>query len=399
MAGRWLYPGPRDGLLIEEARGWRFECRDGALVEHRPGEEPRVLAGAGEVTGLTIVDGTRMPRATLIAGRVGPTDHDQALVVHAHGRPVVAVPVLRLAHQSTSDASEGRAAAGLARFAQGFGLPLERDEGSEPRPAALFHVGPVDQRLRREARVHLAVIALHAALWVLYGVLVARDGAFADQHPVPLVVQSVLLVGLTIDLVRRRRRFAALVGRPPEPGSRSVVGGPGPWQLQVGPDDVVLHGGAHEQWVPGPGRGGVDRCFLHDDALVFARRDAPALFVPRTMVDDDSVRRACRSAGIDVDRRRGPGLDSQTRDRVSLERRGQVLSLSGFGGASGNGSFVTPLVVSVGALLLAGSGLDPERRELVPSLALAVVGLGVYGTNVWLWWTRRRWIASIRTGG
>lgn len=399
VPGGWLYPGPRDGLLIDEARGWRYECRDGALLEHRPGEEPRLLAAAGDVDRITIVPGDRLPASALLSKRFGVTEHDQALVLHTDAGPVAAVLVRLLAHQGVRDGAAARAAAGVARFAQGFGLPVERDEGTAAIESDLLGPGPVRARTRRDARLHLAVLGVCVVLWVVYGVLVAQDGVFAERHPVPLAAQAVLLVALTADLVRRRRRFGALVTSPPDLGGRQTVDGPGPWTLQVGADDVVLHGVAHEQWVPGPARGGVDHCLAHDDAFVFARGADPALVVPRAMVDDDALGRACRAAGIDVDRRRGRGIDAETEQRRTSENAGRVLSGTLDGGAVGNGFLFTPLVVAVSALLLVGSTLlDPERRGGAVGLVLGAVALGVLATQSVLWWTRRRWVASTRTG-
>lgn len=399
MTGAWLYPGPRDGLLIEEAREWRYECRDGALLEHRPGRGSQVLAAAGDVSRITIVQGDRLPASALLSKRFGVTEHDQAIVVHTDAGPVAAVLVRLLGHQGFRTGVEARAAAGVARFAQGFGLPLERDEAAEPFTAPLEQRGPTAARVRRDGRLHLAAIVLCSALWVSYGLLLAGDGAIAERHPVPLVLQAALLLVMTVDLVRRRRRFASLVEDPPDPDGRTVVAGPGPWQVQVGIDDVVVHGAMHEHWVPGPARGGVDHCLAHDDVFAFARGDDPALVVPRAMVDEEGVRRACRSAGIDVERRRGPGIDPETQRRLAAELSGDVTGQTLDGGAVGNGFLFSPFFVSASALLLFATLLDPERRGGTIALALGVVALGVYATNVWLWWTRRRWLRSIRPRG
>lgn len=400
MASAWLYPGVREGVLVEEARSWRYECRDGALVEHRPGQPERVLARPGQVSRVAVVTGDDLPRSALLAPRMGPQHFDQGLIVRADAEVVLAVPLRLLATDSLRDATQLRSASGATRFAQAFGLALEPADADD---VAAFRTtartaGPVAARAQTVGRAHLAAIAAGVVAALTYTVLVARDGAFGQTHPIPLLTLAVTLVALTTDTVVRRRQFDRF-SRAPAPDERRTVAGPGPFVLQVGPGDVVLHGSAWEHWIPGPSRGGAQRCEAFDDAFVFTRADAPALVAPASMVDAQDLSDACRAAGIDLVRRRGSGLDRGTIHRAESELSGDVLAGRFTGASLGNGFLLTPLATTFGALVLSGAALiDPERRPGPLEVVLGLVGLAVLATQVVLWWTRRRWIASTRPG-
>lgn len=400
MTSAWLYPGPRDGVLVEEARGWRYECRDGALIEHRPGRSEQVLAEPGQVSRVAVVDGADLPRKALLAPRFGPQAFDQGLVVRADDQVVLAVPLGLLAPDSVREASQLRAVSGAGRFAQGFGLALERADADDVAGfrAAELHRGPVAARARQVARAHLMLIAVGLGAGILYTGLVWRDGLFAEKHPLPLGLLALALLALTVDLVVRRRQFARIT-RPPSDQGRRTTRGPGPLSVQVGPDDVMVRGVAWEQWIPGPSRNGTRRCDRYDDAFVFVREGVRALVVPASMLDERDLGEACRAAGIEVGRQRGTGLDSGTIMRAEAAAAKDALAAASTGAALGNGFMLTPMATTFGALMLTGAALlDPERRPGPLEVVLGLVGLAVLATQVVLWWTRRRWIASTRPG-
>lgn len=400
MTSAWLYPGPRSGILVEEARGWRYECRDGALVEHRPGQPERVLAEPGQVSRVAVVDGADLPREALLAPRFGPQQFDQGLIVRADDQVVLAVPLGLLAPDSVREASQLRAVSGARRFAQGFGLALEHADENDVAGfrAASLHRGPVAARTRQVARAHLAAIAVGLVAGILYAGLVWRDGRFAENHPLPLGLLAVALLALTVDLVVRRRQFSRVTQPPPDEGRRTV-GGPGPLTLQVGQDDVLVRGVTWEQWIPGPSRQGTRRCEHFDDAFVFVREEAAALVVPASMLDEKDLGDACHAVGIEVGRQRGTGLDAGTIMRTERADAKDALAGETAGAALGNGFMLTPMVTTFGALLLTGSALlDPERRPGPVELILGLLGIAVLVTQVALWWARRRWISSQAQG-
>lgn len=397
MPQHWLYPGPRAGLLVREAREWRIEVRDGALVEHLPGGIEKVLANPGEVNRVAVVSGDLVPRSMLRSRRFGPTDHDQVLVVRTGASAVLGLKVPLLCGDFTTGGVSARAAAALGTFAQGLGLPVERGEAEDV--AALRGVsrveGPLSRSLRRTARLHLFGVLVFAALFLVDIVLSAREGAAAANHLLVLGPVALILLVLTVDLARRRLAFRASTIPPPS-HDRRVVGGRGAWTLHVGPDDVVLHGGIQEHWVPGPRRAGVDECHLHDDAAVFAQGEVPRLIVPLEMIDPDDLRPACHAAGIDVSRRRGPGRDSGTEARVAEQRAGRILALYPDGPVLGNGVLFGPLVVTVAALLLLALACGPDSNGNAGDLMIASAAGAVLVVQAALWWARRRWVATTR---
>lgn len=349
MAKRWLYAGPRAALLIPEARQWRYHAEAGAITEHRPGQEPRRVAAAGEVVRACIAPASMMPRSTLIAPRIGPTTLDQRLVVRSETSVLLAVPLVLLSPGSETTGEQQRSASGVASFVAELGLPLERADQDDLAALVGAHIetGPLKTGLSRTGWLH-ALGAAGIVLSILAAVVLAtRDGAFSYEHPVPLGIGAALVVVLTFDLWRQRRRFSSTL-RPPDPGDRVVVtgrtlgaGGGRAAQLQIGANDVVLHAGVAEQWIAGPRRGGASRCLVSPDGLSFERDGSVLLQAGGSQWDVDVAAGACRAAVLEVTTAREP--------RGLKDTPPAILALPGQGPVLGNGGVLTPPSCAVSA--------------------------------------------------
>lgn len=400
MSGRWLYAGPRAGLLIPEARQWRYHAEAGVITEHRPNREPRRVAAAGEIVRACIAPGQMMPRNTLLAPSIGPTELDQLLVIRSESSVLLAVPLVLLAPGSETTGEQQRAASGVKAFVAELGLPLERADQNDAAAlvGAAFETGPLKTGLTRRGWLH-ALGALGIALSIIVAVVLgSRDGAFSYEHPVPLGIGTALVVALTFDLLRQRRRFSSTL-RPPEPEDRVALtggtpgaGGGRPSHLQIGADDILLSAGVAEQWVAGPRRGGATRCIVSPDGLSFERDGNVVLQAGGSQWDVDAAQRACRAAGLEVRMDREP--------RALKQAPPAILTFFGQGPVLGNGGQLTPLVCGIGgATIGVFSGLDPDRSYGWYGALLATLCFASSAAVVLAAWQRRRSLGSTGVTG
>ena len=388
-----LRPGPRSGLEIADARGWRIDATSGGgIVQRTPDGTETAVAAPGQVARVVLLRGEHVPKRLRVTSRHGFfEDYDEALAVLSDDAALLVVPVRLLSSGDVRSATEMRQVAGVDDFAQALGLALEPGTDADAALAAdpsVHAQGPVRTALRPVFWRHVVLLPVATIA------LIAVINASGDAGRIAAIVGTVALVILAVDQWRHRSRFLELVTRRPSDAARVEVPsalGPGHPRgareaiLQIGPDDVFHAASGTETWVAGPRRGGVKRCLVSDDLLVFVdRRDAALLTLGVTSWipdgDTSALERACRTAGIEVKRARGEFAYTDEPDAV-LARTRFGPAYSPFMTQSALGDFVMlgPLATSLVAFVMAMGhlvpfdDLDVARASIAAAAAAACV--------------------------
>lgn len=307
-----LRAGQLGGLAIADARATRVRIEDGDLVLSRADGTRRVLAAAGTVTRISHV-----PRDEIRHRRFRPPAYDGLVLVWCGDDLATALSVEEWWRPSSNlEGLDLRTAAGFEAVAEALGLVVERATPAEvARARRLRHADLLTARDPAAAPRSAVPLAALAVVLVFVSMVAVASGWWWTTLP-PLV----LLVPLVTGFLRRRQRFAALVGSRPDPGPRRVVRPAPPLpttanlaeaELQVGEHDLVLVWEGTEWWVPGPAAGGVAKASIHSDLILLSdRRDRLLLPLDAEVwgaATDDLVR-ALDGAGIAVTRAPHPSL-------------------------------------------------------------------------------------------
>lgn len=304
-----LRAGPRSGLEIAEARGWRIDVASGGgVVLHRPGAPDTVVAAPGQLTRVVVLQGGQVPRRLKYF-----KGFDEVLALLSDDAALLVVPLHLLSHGKVTNAAELRRASGADDFAQALGLTLapatEREAHLASSARSVTTVGPVRSALRQVSWRHGVLIAI-ATIGLITAINLTGDASLIAG-----LAGAVATALLAVDQWRYRARFLELVENPPGSPERvdvpNVLGpereiGAREARLQIGPDDVVHVLRGTEVWVPGPRRGGAAQCLIGRDSIRFLDHHGtellivdPASWIPAD--DDTAVQQACRQAGVDCD--------------------------------------------------------------------------------------------------
>lgn len=310
------------GLALPAARHFRLRVEDDALVLHRPGVAPQqvtTVASADGIVWLSPEESRRLlltPYRRLLARsrRADAETRGGAVVVLERGRPVLALPLGPLT-AAAGDPAHLRKLSGAPRLARALGLVLERGQADGLDAAAVRQVAV---HPRRGSAVLAPAVAAGGVLATVLGLLswpILGDPSRSGDVEAALALVAVVALAPAIALmVRARRRFLRLVSTPPEPAARTVFRLPGErrnglhGQLQVGAEDVVVVDTAGtEFWLPGPERGGVTRCEVAEDLLVWTNADGEPVGPPLRTGDvaptaehRRELGQACAPAGIEL---------------------------------------------------------------------------------------------------
>lgn len=386
-----LRPGPRAGLEIAEARGWRIEVGpSGAVTMASPGQPDALIASPGQVARVVVLRGAQVPDAAL-----HPRGFEDALALLSDDAALLVVPLHLLAHGDVRDGAELRRVAGADDFAQALGLALEPATDAEAALAAKAVVtvdrGPVRSSLRKAALRHVALLTV-AALGAIAAMALSDD-----VGPYLGLAAAVVVLLSAIDQWRYRSRFLRLVAGPVSEGARADVPNVATGELlQIGPEDVVHSGRGTETWIAGPRRGGAVRCLVAGGTLRFVdRHDTDLLVLDVTgwasAEDRRALERACRDAGIDLTVARGAfehgGVEPHGSTRMSAAASGEMVTA---------GPFAAMLIAFFLAVthLAPVDDLDPIRVAVVV-VALAALALTGAAQVRQRQWSRRQ---SLRRG-
>ncbi|MBD8605301.1 hypothetical protein IFT73_00420 [Aeromicrobium sp. CFBP 8757] len=378
-----LRPGPRAGLEIAEAREWRIEVTSGGGVTMTsPGEPDTLIASPGQVARAVVLRGAQVPDAG-----VHPRGFEESLALLSDDAALLVVPLHLLAHGDVRDAAELRRVAGADDFAQSLGLALEPATDAEAalasRSAVTVDRGPVRSGLRRAASRHVALLVLSAL-----GAIAAM-ALGGDIGPYIGLAASAVVLFVAFEQWRYRATFLQLVAGPPAAAGRTdVANGSTGELLQIGADDVVHVGAGTETWLAGPRRGGVVTCSVSGGSLrLVDRRGTDLLVLGATgwssAGDRDTLQRACRAVGIDLDVARGAveggdAAEPRSTTRMSAAASGDVVTA---------GPFAALLISFFIAVTHAApvDDLDPIRAVVVvvALAALALTGVAQLRQRQW----------------
>lgn len=386
-----LRPGPRSGLEIAEARGWRINATSGGgVVLQRPDTADTVVASPGQIARVVVLRGAQVPRKLKYL-----EGFDEVLVLLSDDAALLVVPLHLLSHGKVTNASELRRASGADDFAQALGLTLEPATDREAELAAsadsVTSVGPVRSALRRVQWRHGVLLAL-TVLGLLGALNLSGDAALAAGS-----IGTLATVVLAADQWRFRSRFLKLVENPDISSDRvdvpNVLGpereiGAREARLQIGPEDVVHVLRGTEVWIAGPRLGGAVRCLVGQDSVRFVDRHGTELLVldAETWLlagDDSALERACRQAGVELRRVR----DTYSETFIFTPDMSQT--------AVGDFIVMGPFVTAVLALVLMMGHLFPlDDLDLPRAIVGALAGVAtVLSTAAQLrhWrWERRQ---------
>lgn len=381
-----LRPGPRAGLEIAEARQWRIEVRSGGgVVMTAPGEPETIVASPGDVARAVVLRGAQVP-----ATAAGPAGFEESLALLSDDAALLVVPLHLLAHGDVRDAAELRRVSGADDIAQSLGLALEpatdADAALAARSALLVDRGPVRSSLRRAATLQVALLVVAAAA------AVAAMAVGGGAGPYIGLVAAVVVLFLSVEQLRYRTAFLALVDSTPPGGGRvEVPHRASAGHLQIGPDDIVHAAGGTETWVAGPRHGGVVRCDVVGGTLRFVdRHDAELLVLDASdwASDDDhaALEQACGQAGIEMTASRG-GFSRGTGQPHS----GVSMTATASGDLVTAGPFAALLIAFFLAVTHAAPAddLDPIRIVVV-LVALAALALSGVAQLRLRQWSRRQ---------
>lgn len=394
MRSPQLRPAPQAGLGLPDVRTLRVEVTPtGAVVVHGPAGR-REVAGPGEVTRCVILDGAGLGRSA--RRTVGATD---ALGLFVAERPVLLVHLHEFVPRVTLDGRELRQTSGARAVAVALGLLLEPAAEHEAtalrNEAARVLVSPPTVPAGRRAP------ALTCALVGGTLGLLSWAGGGSEVTVMLVLLGLLVLAPVVVGLVRQRRRFLAL-SRPPAPEDRTIVptrldearyGGLARAQLQVGPDDVVLHDRGTEAWVLGPAGGGATRCLVGSDVVRLTDDDDHDLMVLDRRVwcpgpaDESALLAACSAAGFTCET---TALSVQRRDPVPIlesadlhvDRLMTPWQQGGITALVPTAAFFSATIIVIGAVLAAA--FSPWSWPLL--VAAVLVDAGVLVSS---WWVRR----------